>query len=227
MIRRLPSLTLGADRSTPSNGLNNYYRVLLRRLRSAQNRDASPHTIGVTSSARGEGVSTVAINTAVCSARDLDQLTLLIDASDSQTAANRVFDVGPGPGLSDVLFRSVEPCEYIHESNVEHLYVMGLGATRETLHATFDEPRAREFFAQLKRAFQCVLVDLPTATDLTVCSTLVGLLDGVVLVVEAERVRNQVINRVKKGLVESGARLLGVVLNKRRQHVPEWLYRRL
>ena len=227
MIRQLPTSTLDADRWTPSHGLHNYYRVLLRRLCSTENPNASPRTIGVTSSARGEGVSTVAINMAVCSARDLGQRTLLIDASDSPTSANPVFDVGPGPGLSDVLFRSVEPSECIRESHVEHLYVMGPGTAQENLLATFDGSRARDFFARLKREFQCVLVDLPTATDLTACSNLARLLDGVILVVEAERVRNQVINSVKKGLVESDARVLGVVLNKRRQHVPEWLYRRL
>lgn len=227
MIRRSQSSTLDADRSTPPHGLSNYYRVLLQRPRSAENPDASLQTIGVTSSVRGEGVSTVAINTAVCSARDLGQRTLLIDASDSQTAANWVFDVGPGPGLSDALFRSVEPSECMRASNVEHLYVMGFGTAGEKPRATFDGSRAREFFAQLKREFPCVLVDLPTASDLTVCRALARLLDGVILVVEAERVRSQVINRVKKGLVESDARLLGVVLNKRRQHVPEWLYRRL
>ena len=183
--------------------------------------------IAVKISNQGTFRNAVRRGVAVCSARDLGQRTLLIDASDSPTSANPVFDVGPGPGLSDVLFRSVEPSECIRESHVEHLYVMGPGTAQENLLATFDGSRARDFFAQLKREFQCVLVDLPTATDLTVCSNLARLLDGVILVVEAERVRNQVINSVKKGLVESDARVLGVVLNKRRQHVPEWLYRRL
>ena len=52
-------------------------------------------------------------------------------------------------------------------------------------------------------------------------------LDGVLLVLEAERMRVQVVERAKQLFAQSRVNLLGAVLNKRRMHIPGWLYRRL
>jgi Mrp family chromosome partitioning ATPase len=46
-----------------------------------------------------------------------------------------------------------------------------------------------------------------------------------VLVLEAERTRRSAALRVKKQLEHLGANILGIALNKRRHHVPGWLYR--
>lgn len=56
---------------------------------------------------------------------------------------------------------------------------------------------------------------------------LAGKVDGVVLVVESERTRREVALQYKDRLEKSGAHILGVVLNKRRFHIPEWVYNRL
>jgi Mrp family chromosome partitioning ATPase len=48
--------------------------------------------------------------------------------------------------------------------------------------------------------------------------------DGVVLVVQAEKTRWQVAEQAKRILEESGARLLGAVINRRRYHIPQALY---
>jgi Mrp family chromosome partitioning ATPase len=54
-----------------------------------------------------------------------------------------------------------------------------------------------------------------------------ALMDGVVLVVEAEKTRWEVANKVREALVQADANVLGVILNKRRFHIPEWLYKTL
>jgi Mrp family chromosome partitioning ATPase len=51
--------------------------------------------------------------------------------------------------------------------------------------------------------------------------------DGVLLVLEAGKTRRHVAIRAKKELEEAGGKLLGVVLNKRRYHIPERVYKRL
>ena len=54
-----------------------------------------------------------------------------------------------------------------------------------------------------------------------------GLLAGVVLVIEAEQTRFESAQRATRSLQQAQANLLGVILNKRPQHIPEWLYERL
>ena len=52
-------------------------------------------------------------------------------------------------------------------------------------------------------------------------------MDGVVIVIEAGKTREQVAVRAKKELEEAGGKVLGVVLNKRKFYIPEWIYKRL
>jgi Mrp family chromosome partitioning ATPase len=51
--------------------------------------------------------------------------------------------------------------------------------------------------------------------------------DGVVLVVEAEKTRWPVAENVRDKIKGSGGNILGIVLNKRRYYIPEWVYKKL
>ena len=72
-----------------------------------------------------------------------------------------------------------------------------------------------------------MVFDMPAAGRLGFLVRLASLVDGVLLVVEAERVRWEVARRPIEQLTRANVHLLGAVLNKRRQHVPNWLYRTL
>jgi len=49
----------------------------------------------------------------------------------------------------------------------------------------------------------------------------------VVLVLAAEETRWPVAERVKDNIERSGGRVLGIALNKRRYHIPAFVYQRL
>jgi len=59
-----------------------------------------------------------------------------------------------------------------------------------------------------------ILFDLPLANELTCCFALASRLDGVLLVVEAERVPRQKALRAKRGLDQAKVNILGAVYNK-------------
>jgi len=80
---------------------------------------------------------------------------------------------------------------------------------------------------QLRNDFDLIVIDCPPAGELDETLLVSQVADGFLLVLEAERIRKQVAQRVKQRLEQGNAKLLGVVLNKRKNHIPEWLYRRL
>lgn len=80
---------------------------------------------------------------------------------------------------------------------------------------------------RLREKFRHVLVDLPPVLDFPDATLLGAALDGVVLVIEAEVTPWEVARRAKKRLEAGGVKLLGVVLNKKPQVIPDWLYRLL
>ena len=51
--------------------------------------------------------------------------------------------------------------------------------------------------------------------------------DLLILVIESERVRREVIINAKEQMEKTNVDIIGVVLNKQRYHIPNWIYNRV
>jgi len=207
-------------------GVGDYYRALFQQLRTSfGGLQGGGSAVGITSSVSGEGVTTVCENLIVSAAQQLLHPVLLIDANlrDSQKSSA----IQPTRGLYDVLVGREDPADCIRPAATRNVYVLSSGSRTLPDGVPYPKDLFVELLNGLKRAFQFIVVDLPVANELTDCSSICGLLEGLLLVVEAERVRSPVVIHARDHLFQAGARLMGIVFNKRRNHVPEWLYRRL
>jgi len=77
----------------------------------------------------------------------------------------------------------------------------------------------------LAKTFDYVLIDAPSVADLSWAPAIAAMTDGVILVVQAERTRWPVALNSKQEFEGSGAKVLGVFLNKRRFYIPARIYR--
>lgn len=77
----------------------------------------------------------------------------------------------------------------------------------------------------LRESFDYVLVDSSPVGKVVDAAILSKYVDGVVVVVEANMTRQEVLENTIKTLRNNRAHLLGIVLNKRDLHIPKWLYR--
>ena len=75
--------------------------------------------------------------------------------------------------------------------------------------------------------FAYTLIDCPALGASYEAEMLAPDVDGVVLVVEADRTKRDQIMRAKRTIEMANGKLLALVLNKRRHVVPEWIYRML
>ncbi len=90
-----------------------------------------------------------------------------------------------------------------------------------------NRPLVEAYWERLSRGADLIILDTPPVLASPLCQALAPTADGVVLVVEAERTRAAIAREARDVLSAAGANLLGVVLNKRRHHVPRALYDRL
>lgn len=203
--------------------LREYYETVLCRL-PWPGSDGSPllRTIGLTSSQSGEGVSTVAAQLAATAASGSDHRILLVDANLGRPKLHRTFDCPLSPGLGEVLVRPSCAAAAIRPTAVPNLSVLPAGEAPN--RALIDAAELTEALEAIRNGQDLVVFDLPAAGLSSFALRIAGLLDGVILVVEAERIRWEVAQRAKQLLVRANAQLLGAVLNKRREHVPTWLY---
>ncbi|HBA90113.1 MAG TPA: chromosome partitioning protein [Geobacter sp.] len=88
-----------------------------------------------------------------------------------------------------------------------------------------DVDRTLSMWARLRDMFDLILID--SSSDNTEAMDYCCNVDGVILVVEAGNTRRQTAENMKKKIMASGAQLLGVVLNKRRYYIPDFIYKRL
>jgi MinD-like ATPase involved in chromosome partitioning or flagellar assembly len=84
-----------------------------------------------------------------------------------------------------------------------------------------------EYWQCLAERADLIILDAPPLLSSPLAQALAPTVDGVVLVVAAERTRAADALEAKAALAAGGANILGVVLNKRPRHVPRALYERL
>ena len=91
----------------------------------------------------------------------------------------------------------------------------------------FNTPAFGAALAKLTSEYDLVLIDSASAT---VCPDTLALstqIEGVLVVIQAEKTRQQVAQKVCEDLKAVGAHVLGAVLNRRSRVIPDFIYRYL
>jgi Mrp family chromosome partitioning ATPase len=174
-----------------------------------------------------EGTSTVARQLARVASLRMGKSVLLIDLDRSRPDLHVYSNLKPeGDSLN-----SLETGDQIEQSlrRVEEssLYVMPLFWKTITAPKTIDYAKRGSFWESLRERFDLIIVDSAPATMFPDGPAIVSRVDGVIFVVEAEKTRWQVAQSVKEKIINSGGNIIGVVFNKRRFYIPEFIYRYL
>jgi protein-tyrosine kinase len=191
-----------------------HYRALLRQLGWPHSEGRPvPQAIGITSSSNGQGTTTVACQLAATAAAMANNRVLLVDANVARPAVARQFSVAASPGFFEVVLQgSLEgvaalPCE------VDRLWILPSGNANQSGEHVYDSPALSGLVEELKSEFDLVVFDLPPAGAAFAPLRLAELMDGVLLVVEADRGSWEDARRVRDFLSHSKVRLAGTVLN--------------
>lgn len=171
----------------------------------------------------GEGTSTVVRAYARTLAETIGRSVLIVDANETHPDQHLHLGVQTGASPADATSRG--PMDLaIFSTTFPNLSVSPLTPRAPWLPSVFDPEAVAHAFARLREQFDTVLVDSsPVLRPGTMA--LSSRADGVVLVVEAEKTRWPVALQARRRIEESGGTLLGVVLNRRRYHIPRTVYR--
>jgi len=219
--------TFSIKRQSKLKGYHEALDVLEEQLLLSSHGTRKLRTLAITGSHRNEGVSAVAANLATTLARLGQGDVLLIDANLNHPSVHETFKTRLSPGLAETLTNGSNNGDAVTPSKVHNLHILSAGAARRNYSEILNTDQLRKLLNSMKRNYRFVLVDLPAVNEAGWAIRIARLCDGVCLVVEAERSRWEVVDRVREQLIKSDTNLLGVVLNKRKLHIPEWLYRTL
>jgi succinoglycan biosynthesis transport protein ExoP len=201
--------------------LNDYYEVLRDRLISSLGpMPSGPCVLGVTSCSRGAGVSTLAAGLALAFARGGEHRVVLVNG-DTESLIPQIFGVNPVTGLTEMV-ADAEGNTAVTQHN--HFVV----PSRDTVPPATPAGYAPRFAALIQHLRNSkagfVIIDLPPVSETGLTLRVGRLMDGVVLVIAAENVSRHVAERVKEMMVQADVKIIGTILNKQKQYVPDWVY---
>ena len=203
-----------------------HYQSLLCRLQSVgYGMGGERRTIGLTSCLRREGVSTVVGNLAVQASLNPEAHILVVDANIANPKQHKLFQVDLSPGLSTALGGDVILEECVQSTTISNIRVVTAGTDQNFGGSNFPPKNVLQMIESVAPRFDLIIVDLPAVSVPTNQSSLIAGLDGLLIVLEAERISNAKALRNMRQIRESGANLLGVVFNKYRNYIPKWLAR--
>jgi len=187
----------------------------------------APYTLAIIGCQRGEGVSTIAANISAKLAQGRGGRVLLIDTNIRRPSAHQIFKTRLRPGLMDIPTAGLDIRNLIISQRFKNLHILAAGMPNGSPPGILQPTRFTQFINSMKTNYRHVVIDMPAIKEARFSARLSSLCDGVVLVIEAERLRWQVLLEAKEQLLKWNANLIGVVLNKRRFPIPGWLYRML
>jgi capsular exopolysaccharide synthesis family protein len=190
--------------------------------------DRSLRTILFNSTYSNDGASTTAVNFATVLSKDSKLKVLLMEVNLRTPSLHEVFKTDEAISLNDVLSGKWKLRPPIHKVGPGELYVTAFGGKLLTGPVSFFESAEfDDFLEKMRERFDYVILDSPPALIFSEFRVLCSKADGVVLVLNSGKTRRQVALKAKKELEEAGAKVLGVVLNKRRYYIPNFIYKLL
>ncbi len=183
-----------------------------------------PRALALTSAVRDEGVSTTAMALAASLVSEHGLRVLLVDANLRAPALHRLAGVAQAPGLSELLEEG-STWQGAGHARAEGPTVLTAGGAVEPPVRLLRSDALSARLAELAPSFDWVLFDCPPVNAYPDAAEIAAACTATVLVVRSGRTRREIVIDAKRRLEQAGARVAGVVLNRRRYYIPEALYR--
>jgi non-specific protein-tyrosine kinase len=205
--------------SSPADAVAEDYQRLRASLISGMTPSAL-HTILVTAARHGEGATTVAIGLATALAKERETRVLLVEGNLRMPSFARLLPAPANGGLSDFISGQSSAEAVIARIEALNLSVIVAGATGRR---SLDLEQVAALLVRLRPQFDFIIIDAPPVNGYADAAILAPKVDGVILVVEADRTPVTEAEMAKRQLDKVDARILGVVLNRRRSYIPAFL----
>ena len=187
------------------------FRLLRSRLYQGR-ADQALKSLLVTSAVSGEGKSFVAANLWHVLSLHRERRVLLIDGNLRTPSLHKFLGAGMTPGLNECLSGDVDLATALQRGDAPNSYFLPAGAPLTRSSDLLSDGRLTPFIQHLAARFDWVVVDAPAAVETSDACSLAEAVDGVLLVVRANKTSRDQVQRALGRFAED--RMLGVVLNE-------------
>ncbi|MBI1745032.1 MAG: polysaccharide biosynthesis tyrosine autokinase [Acidobacteria bacterium] len=176
------------------------------------NSDNPPRIVLVTSPQLGDGKTSLSHNIAITLAQ-INRKVALLDCDLRKPRIHKTFELDNSLGMSSYLSGEADLSACIQGTRIPKLHVIPSGPLPPNPAELLTSERMNQGLEQLSKLFDYVIIDSPPLLLVTDGYILSSIVDGVILVVRADKVPKELLQRTKQNLEEVNANVLGVVLN--------------
>ncbi|PEC03126.1 CpsD/CapB family tyrosine-protein kinase [Bacillus cereus] len=180
-------------------------------------------SIIVTSVDPGDGKTTTIANLAVVFGQQ-GKKVLLIGADLRKPTLQNLFAAYSPNGLTNLLSGQTSFVQCIQKTDIENVYVMSAGPIPPNPAELLGYRKMDEVLLEAYKMFDIVLIDTPPVIAVTDAQILANKCDGVVLVARSEKTEKDKLIKVKQILDKASGKLLGVILNDKREEQEPYGY---
>ena len=174
-------------------------------------REGLPHLLLVTSAQPSEGKTTTSYAIARSFAR-VGKRVLLIDADMRRPAVHTIARLSNKTGLSTVLVGETTLADAVVQTNMDGLNVLTSGPVPPSPAELLSSPRMAALLEQVEAGYDFIVLDSAPILDLADSTALAALVEGVALVVDADRSRSGQLKGALRRLRAADPTLVGAVL---------------
>ena len=196
----------------PKNPAAEAYRVIRTGVQFAQ-AGKELQTIALTSCTPNEGKSTTIANLAVVLTQ-AGKSVLLIDCDMRNPTVHKNFNLSNKIGLSSCISMGTALSDAVQATAIEGLDALTAGVIPPNPSELLGSERMQNVLQRAKEEYDYVLIDTPPVMPVTDALIVSRFVDGMILVIASAEVKVEMAREVKNQLVNAGANILGVVLNK-------------
>jgi polysaccharide biosynthesis transport protein len=171
----------------------------------------SPHLVVISSLQPQEGKSTIAANLAVISAR-MQWRVLLVDANFRSPHQHQIWQVNNEMGLSTILMGTSQLAESVVEI-FPKLELLPTGVLANSSEILWNTDILAQLVTQWRQVYDVIIVDSPALTTGVDANLLSKLADGLVLVVQPDKVQLDLLQARQSYLNNIEEQILGIVIN--------------
>ena len=189
------------------------YKLLRANLEFTLPQDEKCHVVGVTSSTRGEGKSTTAINLSYVLAEKGSRV-LLIDGDLRIPSVAKKMGIASTPGLTNLLIKKASNVDIFKTDVLDTWYVLPAGDIPPNPSELLGSARMEELLASLKQKFDYIVVDLPPVNLVSDAVAISKFISGMIVVIREEYTEKKELTHCMRQLSLSNVNVLGCVMNE-------------
>ncbi len=198
------------------------FRILRTNIKFS-NIDCAISTLLLTSPGASEGKTSLVARLGQVMAQN-DKTILIVDTDLRRPHLHHLFSVSNGTGLTSLLIEDLNIENCVIKTDMLNLYILPAGPKPPNPAEMLGSHRMTEFIERAQTFADLVIFDVPPVLACADAMVLASHVDGVVLVVDSRSTKREAALRASDMLRAVDAKILGVVLNKNRDHSLEYTH---